>query len=55
MASVIVDNHQVLVDEPVEEVDVGHLDVVELVDVELVLQVVQYANQRNPVNPVFHE
>ena len=67
MASVIADNHQVLVDEPVEEVDVnvvdvnvGHLDVdelvnVELVGVELVVQVVQYANQRNPLNPVFLE
>ena len=39
------DVHQVLVNEPVEEVGVGHLDVVELVDVELVVQVIGFINQ----------
>ena len=44
---VIADNHQVLVDELVEEVDVDvvHLDVVELVDVELVVQAIGLVNQ----------
>ena len=39
MDSVIVDNHPVLASKHVEEVDVNvdHLDVVELVDVELVV------------------
>ena len=59
---VIADNHPILADILVEEVDVDvvHLDVVELVDVELVdvelvVQVVQYASQRNLVNSVFLE
>ena len=50
--SVTADNHQVLVNEHVEEVDVnivdvnvGHLDIVELVDVELVVQVIGFINQ----------
>ena len=44
---VIAGNHQVRVDELVEEVDVDvvHLDVVELVDVELVVQVIGFVNQ----------
>ena len=52
MDSVIADNHQVRVDEPVEEVDVnvvevnvGHMDVDGLVDVELVVQVIGFINQ----------
>ena len=51
MNSVIVGDHPVLLDEPVEEVDVivvevnvGHMDVDELVNVELVVQVVRFVN-----------
>ena len=44
---VIADNHPILADILVEEVDVDvvHLDVVELVDVELVVDVVGSVNQ----------
>ena len=57
MTSIIADNHPVLLDEPVDNVDVDvvKVNVVELVDVELVVQVVQYASQRNLVNSVFLE
>ena len=39
------DRHQVLVHEPVDEVDVGHLDVDELVNVEMIVTVIRHADQ----------
>ena len=39
----------------VVEMDVVELDIVKLVHVEVVKQVVRYANQRTPLHPVFCE